>query len=298
MGVNRSLSYPIQAPFMLTLLRFLSRLPLSALHRLGALAGWAAYWASPTYRRHVRENLALAFPGGVPPGLRAAAVAHAGRGLLELPALWLRPKERVVTLVRRVSGWEAVEAAWQAGRGIVFLTPHLGCFEITAQYYASRAPITVLYRPPKQGWLRPVVEQGRGGPNLRLAPADTAGVRLLARALRRREAVGILPDQVPGRGEGLWVDFFGRPAYTMTLAARLAEMSGAAVIFAFGERLPGGEGFHLHLSPPPLPIAGTLPERVAALNRALEALIRRCPEQYLWGYNRYKVPAGAEPAQP
>ncbi|MEW5887772.1 MAG: lysophospholipid acyltransferase family protein [Pseudomonadota bacterium] len=283
---------------MLPILRFLSRLPLSVLHRLGALAGWAAYWGSPTYRRHLRENLALAFPAGVPRGLPAAAIAHAGRGLLELPALWLRPRERVVPLVRRVSGWEAVEAAWQAGKGIVFLTPHLGCFEITAQYYASHAPITVLYRPPKQGWLRPVMEQGRGGPNMHLAPADMAGVRMLMRALRRHQAVGILPDQVPGRGEGLWADFFDRPAYTMTLAARLAQTSGAAVILAYGERLPGGEGFHLHLGPPPEPIAGTLPERVAAINRALEALIRRCPEQYLWGYNRYKIPAGAAPARP
>jgi KDO2-lipid IV(A) lauroyltransferase len=56
-----------------------------------------------------------------------------------------------------------VEAAWQRGEGILFLTPHLGCFEITAQYYAAHAPITVLYRPPKQAWLQPLIESGRGG---------------------------------------------------------------------------------------------------------------------------------------
>lgn len=202
-------------------------------------------------------------------------------------------------MVAQVTGWDLVEAAWRRGEGILFLTPHLGCFEITAQYYASHAPITVLYRPPKQRWLQPLIESGRGGTNLHLAPADLSGVRLMLRALKRHEAVGMLPDQVPGSGEGVWVPFFGRPAYTMTLAARLTAASRAEVIMAYAERLPGGAGYHLHLCAPEEAIAGGTAERAAAINRALEALIRRCPQQYLWGYNRYKTPRGSGgPAQP
>jgi KDO2-lipid IV(A) lauroyltransferase len=102
----------------------------------------------------------------------------------------------------------------------------------------------------------------------------------------------MLPDQVPGKGEGAWLPFFGRPAYTMTLAARLAE-TGATVLLAYGERLHYGAGFHLKLFALSAPLEGDLMQRAAQLNRELEALIRQCPEQYLWGYNRYKVPAGA-----
>ncbi len=273
---------------MAFLFRLLARLPLPLLHNLGALVGWLIWWASPAYRRHFRRQIAQA-------GLedaRRPAIAEAGKGLLELPKIWLRPQAEVVARVARVSGWELVEAVWAQGRGILFLTPHLGCFEITAQYYAAQRPITVLYRRPKQAWLAPLIEQGRGG-NMALAPADLSGVRRLLKALKSGEAAGMLPDQVPGKGEGVWVPFFGRPAYTMTLAARLAE-TGATVLLAYAERLPYGAGYHLRLFPLSTPLAGELAGRAAQLNRELEALIRRCPAQYLWGYNRYKVPAGAE----
>jgi KDO2-lipid IV(A) lauroyltransferase len=280
---------------MSLLFRLLGRLPLRLLHALGALFGWAAYLASPTYRRHTRENLALAYTPAEAEAILPAAVAQAGCGVLELPYLWTRPKAEVVGLVTQVTGWELIEAAWQRGDGILFFTPHLGCFEITAQYYASHAPITVLYRPPRQAWLQPLIEEGRGGANLHLASADLSGVRLLLRALKRREAVGMLPDQVPGMGEGQWADFFGRPAYTMTLGARLSETARTTVLLAFAERLPGGKGFNLRFSAPTQPIAGTQAERVAAINRALEDLIRSCPQLYLWGYNRYMAPRGAEP---
>src|SRR5574340_222184 len=278
---------------MAQVFRLLARLPLPVLHALGAAVGWLAYLASPTYRRHLRENLARAYPAGS--GALHAAIAHAGRTVMELPRIWLRPRGEVLPLVREVSGWELVEAAWREGRGIVFLTPHLGCFEITAQYYAAHAPLTVLYRPPKQRWLQPLVEQGRGGGKLALASADVSGVRLLLRALKRHEAVGLLPDQVPGSGEGAWTPFFGAPAYTMTLAARLAHTPDASVIMACDVRLPRGAGFRLLLRAPRQALGGTLAQRVAGINRELEALIRECPEQYLWGYNRYKRPAGAPP---
>lgn len=265
------------------LFHLLSRLPLPWLHALGGVLGRLIYRLSATYRRHLDENLAQAGYGA---GLRGEAAAQAGRTLMELPFVWLRPQEQVVAKVVQVSGWELVEQAWTVGRGILFLTPHLGCFEITAQYYAARRPMTVLYRRPKQAWLAPLIEEGRGA-NLKLAPADLSGVRRLLKALRTGEAVGMLPDQAPGAGEGAWAPFFGRPAYTMTLAPRLAE-TGATVLLAYAERLPDGAGYHLKLRP----ASGVL-EDAGAVNAAIEGLIRECPGQYLWGYNRYKRPAGA-----
>jgi len=285
---------------MVFLFRFLSFLPLPVLHNLGALMGWVVWLTSPTYRRHMQENIALA-------GLqhaRNAAIAEAGKGVAELPKIWLRPKEELLERVVRVSGWEHVEAARAAGTGGRFLTPHLGCFEITAQYLAARPSadgslqaITVLYRRPRQDWLAPLMELGRGM-NLKLAPADLSGVRRLMKALKHGEASGMLPDQVPGNGEGIWVPFFGRPAYTMTLAARLTE-GGAALLFTYAERLHYGAGYHIHFIPLAQPLVGDLPARVAQINREIESIIRLCPEQYIWGYNRYKVPAGApEPDEP
>ena len=280
---------------MITVFRLLARCSLATLHRLGALLGWLVWCASPTYRRHLRENTQLALGAAAAGRVRNAAIAHAGRTSVELPRLWLHPLDETVRLVREVRGWEYVEAAQAAGKGILFMTPHLGCFEVTAQYYSHRAPISVLYRPPKQAWLQTMIEEGRARPQLQLAPADLSGVRTLLKALRRGEAVGMLPDQAPRRGEGRWIDFFGRPAYTMTLAAKLSE-SGAAVVLAWGERLPDGEGYRLHFMPPASPVTGTLEERAFAINREMERIILQCPEQYLWGYNRYKRRRGTEPA--
>lgn len=280
---------------MIFVFRLLARASLATLHRLGTLLGWLTWLASPTYRRHLRENMTLALGADSARRARNAAIANAGRTSLELPRLWLHPLEETVRLVREVRGWDYVEAAQAAGKGILFLTPHLGCFEVTAQYYSHRAPISVLYRPPKQAWLQTMIEEGRARPQLYLAPADLSGVRTLIKALRRGEAVGMLPDQAPRRGEGRWIDFFGRPAYTMTLAGKLSE-SGAAVVLAWGERLPDGDGFRLHFMPPEHPVEGSVEERAACISREMERLILKCPEQYLWGYNRYKQRRGTEPA--
>jgi len=271
------------------LMSLASRLPLAFLHAIGVLLGWAMYGLSPTYRRHLRDNLEAA--GFRDAATRRAAIASAGRLLAELPAVWLRPRKAVSALVRRIHGQEHVDAARAAGKGIVFITPHLGCFEVAAHAAAEQMPITVLYRPPKLAWLQPIIEEGRGRDNVRLARADRTGVRELLAALLRKEAVGILPDQVPGEGEGEWVEFFGRPAYTMTLAARLAARPGSVCLLGFGERLPGGAGYVLHVRP--LPAAEPGESATRHVNRALEALIRECPGQYLWGYNRYKRPKGA-----
>ena len=279
---------------ILGLARLLAALPLSVLHLLGAVLGRAVYLLAPRYRHYLSTNLRAA--GFSEPALLNQAVAEAGKSVLELPAIWLRPHATVAGWVTQVSGWELVETALARRRGIIFLTPHLGCFEITAQYYAYRAPehapLTVLYRSPKKKAIEPLMLSGRERRNLRVASADTKGVRLLLRALKKGEAIGMLPDQAPGVGDGEWAEFFGRPAYTMTLMGKLAA-TGAQIIITYAERLPQGRGYHMRLEAMPEPFAGETPART--LNRALEGLIRQCPAQYVWGYNRYKVPAGAQP---
>jgi len=275
---------------MVFLFRLLSKLPLWLVHVIGGWLGWLTYLLSPTYRRHVRDNMAQA---GIDPSLRGAAVAEAGKQMVELARIWLRTLEETNAQVVEVRGWEHVEVAQQAGKGIVFLTPHLGCFEITAQYYSAFGDVTVLYRPPKQASIQQMILDGRKRERLHLAPADLSGVRSLIKALKKGQAVGMLPDQAPKVGEGVWLDFFGKPAYTMTLAARLTE-TGATTLMAWGERLPGGRGYRLHFRPPVRALAGTTVDRAQQINAEIETLVRECPTQYLWGYNRYKQPGGAD----
>ena len=282
--------------FFTILLRLSARLPLSLLHAVGFVLGWTIYGISPKYRRLLRANLTQA--GYRDAATRHEAVASAGRMLAEAPALWFREQADVARLVRQVDGVDAAYAARERGEALLFLTPHMGCFEVTAQYLSYRAmelglAVTVLYRPSKIAWLEPLMHEGRKRANVRLAPADVSGVRQIFGALREREPVGLLPDQVPSQGEGEWADFFGRPAYTMTLAAKLAERKGVACFLAYGKRLAEGKGYEIILRP--------FPERLPAesaprhLNRALEVLISECPGQYLWSYNRYKVPKGVSP---
>ncbi|MDB5936115.1 MAG: Lipid biosynthesis acyltransferase, partial [Massilia sp.] len=179
-----------------------------------------------------------------------------------------------------------------AGRGIVFLTPHLGCFEITAQRIALRTSLTVMYRPPKKAALKPLIEGARARHNLHLAPANLSGVRILVKCLKKGQPIGLLPDQVPQQGEGVWAPFFGRSAYTMTLPAKLAQVGAPAVILVYAERRARGRGYIVRFVPFEGELTGSASEQAGAINRAMEQLIARCPSQYFWSYNRYKQPDG------
>ena len=261
----------------------LAVLPLGLLHAIGGLLGWLAFAASPTYRRRFVRNAAQA---GYTMREVRAAVAQAGRLVAEVPRLWFGAEPPVAW-----SGQELIEEALRRGRGIVFLTPHLGCFEVTAQGSAQRfGPITVLYRPPRKAWLRGLVDHARGRRNLATAPTTLSGVKQMLKALQAGQAVGLLPDQVPPQGLGVWAPFFGEPAYTMTLPARLARQTGAQLLLAWGERLAGGRGSRIHLRPWPGELPADAEGAAAMVNAQMESLVRECPSQYLWGYARYKQP--------
>ena len=277
---------------MSTLLRLLATLRLAALHRIGAALGWIVYLASPLYASRMRENLAAsgiyADAGERERALRAC-VGEIGKGAIEIAKIWFGKADEVSKLIQCTT-WSVMEDARAAGRGIIILTPHLGCFEAVAFYTTQRMPFTALYRPPRLRWLEPLMIAGRSRGQGRVAPANLRGVRLLYRALQHGEIVGLLPDQAPQLGEGVWADFFGRPAYTMTLVRRLQKQTGAAIVFAVAERLPEGRGYLLRFE---RHLPGSIDEQ--SMNRAVENLVRERPTQYLWSYNRYKVPAGVEP---
>lgn len=279
---------------LLILFRVLAAVPLPILHGIGRISGLLVYAIPGKYRRRLQTNAKQA---GYPnPAFARQAAAQTGAMIMELPKVWLRNQQcldKVVTDDNAV-----VEAALGEGRGILYLTPHLGCFEITARYLTRHGRITVMYRPPRQAFLAPVMESARNTSQLNAVPANRQGVREFVRALKRGEAVGMLPDQVPGGGDGVWAPFFDKPAYTMTLAGKLAAQTGVAVILTAGERLPQGQGWRIHYMRLPEPLPDSAGEQAALINHAMETLIRRCPTQYLWSYNRYKIPKGAPLPRP
>ena len=280
------------------LFRAIGGLPLRVNHLIGAGLGWLAWWLSPRHRRITRENFQqfLSASRGDKTTLNTV-IGELGRGVSELAIAWTAPVEKLYALVRECDGWQFVDAARASAKPIIFVTPHLGCYDIAGRYLESRIPVVALYRSPKLAWLEPIMQAGRIRGGGSTARADASGVRTLVKTLKLGGNIVILPDQVPApqgnKADGVWANFFNRPAYTMTLLPRLAESTDATVLFFFAERLPKGRGYKVHILPMTEPFSAD--KNIAALqtNAMVEKLVRMCPQQYLWGYNRYKQPAGA-----
>ena len=277
---------------MLWLFRFFSHWPLAVLHALGAGLGWLVWLASARYRAQFRANVAQA---GLPFEAARPAIAEAGRFVGELPKLWMRPRTQSCLGNVQVQGQTHAEQAFAQGKGVIFFGPHCGSFELGPQALAELyGPITAIYRPARKAWLARLESFARDRQNLTVVPASLSGIRLMHKTLKANQAVAMLTDQVPPEGLGIWAPFFGRPAYTMTLAARLALQSGAALLPVSCERLPRGRGYFLKIWPA---VAGLetrekadMLQAVTRINQAIEAIVLSQPGQYLWGYARYKTP--------
>lgn len=271
--------------------KLLSILPLWCLHAFGGLLGLMYFFISARYRSEYYNHLSVYLGKNLRPPLsfRLISSAHAGMAMLELPYYWRRNMRLEIGKTVRIENWHHIEKAQQQGQGILFLTPHLGCFEATAQIFASREPITILYRPHRKKQFQEIIQSYRAQNNISLAPTNLKGVRQLLKALKQNKAVGLLPDQVPAKGEGVWVPMFGQPAYTMTLVGALAKSTHCQIILAVGVRRPfSGVTLKLYEGPKNLP---NDPSQAATIvNQSMEELIRAFPEQYIWGYNRYKQP--------
>lgn len=285
---------------MFLLFRFFSLWPLRLLHALGAAMGWLVWALSPAYRANFKANVTQA---GLPFDAARPAIAEAGRFVAELPKLWMRPPDESCLPRVQVSGQANAEVAFARGRGVIFFAPHAGSFELAPQALAELyGPVTAMYRPARQAWLARLMQASRSRPGMMAVPASLSGIRQMHKALKANGAVALLTDQVPPQGLGVWVPFFGKPAYTMTLAARLALQNGAALLPVRTLRLPKGRGYSMEILPPlqgfdstPVP---DLARAVTLVNEAIEALVLSQPGHYLWGYARYKQPRGSAAPAP
>jgi KDO2-lipid IV(A) lauroyltransferase len=277
--------------FLKLTLQAIALSPLCLVQAIGAFLGVLAYVGSKQYRSLFRSQYEIVVKSqDLPLQIWRAAAAS---GQLFSDSLWIwRNPTKALKLVE-IQDWTVVEKAIQEGHGLVMLTPHLGGFEIIPRVLAQHFPATILYRPARQAWLNEVIEEGRAYPNMHFVPTNLHGVRQMTRALNRGEAIGILPDQVPSGGEGVWVPFFGRSAYTTPLPARLANRNNTPVIMFTAKRKALGKGWLMQAKRlEPLSEDPTI--AAAELNIAIENAILVAPNQFIWAYNRYKHPSGAQ----
>jgi len=280
-------------------LRVLAWLPLPLTHALATVIGRIlARYPQGRLFQVIQKNIQLCLPNlseSQKICLIEDNLIETCKTFTELGAIWLWPLQRVLRLIRVVSGEHYLQDAYQQGQGVILLTPHLGAWELAGLYASAHYPLTALYRPPKLKGLQRLIHQARQRGGGRFMPTDHTGVRALYQALRRGQIAGILPDQVPQSGLGIFVPFLGMPAYTLVLVSRLAHKTQAPVILTYAQRLPRGQGFHLHFLPAPADLQHPqLDIAVRALNQGIEQCIYQCPSQYQWSYKRFKKqPDGA-----
>jgi KDO2-lipid IV(A) lauroyltransferase len=272
-------------------LNTIALLPLALVQVIGAFLGMLAYVGSKQYRSLFRPQYESVIRArGLQFKLWTAVLAS---GMLFSDSLWIWRNPKKALAITAVHNWNIVQDAMSEGKGMIILCPHLGGFEIIPRYLAQHFPATIMYRPSRQEWLNEVVEEGRAYPNMHFVPTNINGVRQMTRALSKGEAIAILPDQVPSGGDGIWANFFGRPAYTTTLPIRLANRHNTPAVMFTARRSVLGRGWTIDAKR--LDSFSDDPNiAVKELNTAIENAVLVAPEQFIWSYNRYKHPAGAE----
>jgi len=272
-------------------LRVVGALPLRPVLALGAVLGRLAWALRGRSRRIAERNLALVLTQESAENRQRLAkecVVETGRSAAGILAIWGGGPDKALRRIVDVYGRELFDAARAAGRGVIVAAPHLGCWELLNYWLAAQQPLAILYRPPRHAWLEPLLRRVRGALPVEQIRAEGSGVRALYKRLAAGGMVGILPDQQPRAGEGVDAPFFGVPAPTMVLLPRLAERTGASVVFAFAQRLPRGAGYRLHFLPAPEGIADADTHvACAALNRGVEDCARLAFTQYQWTYKRW-----------
>ncbi len=290
----------MRAKLIELLLRGFALFSLRQVHVLGTIVGWCMLYIPNRLRETVATNIKLCYPNLSPnqkEKLRKQSIIETGKTIAEAGPQWLWPSEQLMSLVKEGPGVNELKATLAQSKGAIIAAPHLGAWEIIGLYCSTLHPMTSLYRPPRMQELAAFVRKGRERLGARLVPTDAQGIRALFRALGQHELVGILPDQDPGRQNGIFAPFFGYQANTMTLLSRLAIKTNTPVFFMFAERLPHGRGYRIHCRRGIEAInAAPLERSVALLNKEVEACVNQIPEQYQWSYKRFKTRPSGEPS--
>lgn len=279
----------------LMLIRLLSWLPLRLTYWLALLPASVLYCVPWRKHRVIRTNLEIAFPDATQQAYRRLHrhnLVAMVQLVLEMGAVWYWPATRLNRSIKEVRGQTHLDAARKAGRGVLLIAGHNGNWEINALRAGLGGEFSGLYKAPRDPAIDRALTVSRARFGASLVAAGSPAMRKMLKTLRAGGTVGLLMDQLPRQGQGVFAPFFKRPALTMTLVQRLARRTGCAVIFSDCRRLPRGRGWLLEYLPVPSAVADPDPAlAAAALNRSLENCIKKSPAQYLWLYKRYAIPA-------
>ena len=241
---------PLTSRFLLILLRSVGKFSLRSAHRIGTGAGLLYSLVPGRLRNAGLTNMRIAFPAISDRELKRLArksAMHEGRMLLELPALWLWPGERVIELVREVEGRELLDDALARGNGLVVATPHIGSWEMMLLWMGHTASLTAPFRKMRLPELEEFVRSARQRTGTRMVLGQQYAARGLLRTLHEGGIVGMAPDQDAGFGTGVAVPLFHEVANTGVLIPRLVAKSGATMLWVFAERLERGAGYRMHI---------------------------------------------------
>ncbi len=280
-------------------LRLAAWLPLRSQHTVGAWLGLRAMRFMPRRRHIVDTNLRLCFPEWDEATRTAQVRAHfaaLGIGLLELADAWWATDAKLRAWVN-IQGLEHLDAGLAKGRGVLLLSAHFSNLELGARLLLLHRAIHGVYRPHENPVLNWLMTRNRERYAEAAIPRDD--VRAMMRCLKKNGVLWFAPDQNFGHKHSVFADFFGVPAATNTATARLAEMTGAAVVPFFCHRLPHGQGYRITLQPaledfPATASPDWLQQATQRVNHVIEDAIRQAPEQYFWVHRRFKDrPPGA-----
>ncbi|MDH5389171.1 MAG: lysophospholipid acyltransferase family protein [Gammaproteobacteria bacterium] len=270
-----------------------SYMPLKLAHLIGGFIGWIYQIKHSKIKNIALANIQKCFPELNPEQqhqLVQDSLLETGKLISEIGIIWGRSSHSVLALIKEVEGEELIHQARQQGQGVLLAIPHIGSWEMVGLYCAKHFPMTTLYRPPKVKGFDQKIHQARQRTGATLVPTDNSGVRALSKALKNAELVGMLPDQEPSMGNGLFAPFFNVPAYTMTLLPKMATKFNCQVIYTYAQRLPASQGFKLIFRASSGSFANkSLQEATELMNGDIEKLVRECPSQYQWIYKRFKT---------
>lgn len=273
-------------------LRLFALLPWRAAQAVGAAIGWLMWKLPNRSREVVRINLAKCFPqmdGAERERLVGASLRDIGRTLTESSCAWIWPAEKSLRMIRQVEGVEAWERAKASGKGVVFISSHLGNWELLLQYVSSISQPIILYRPPKLQAVDQLLVRQRTQLGNQLAPSTKEGILSLIKTVRKGGVAGIAADPEPSLSSGIFVPFFGVPTLTSKFVPSLVQGHKAEALFIHALRLADGSGYRVVIEEAPEALYGEdLEAAVTALNAGIEKQVRVAPSQYMWSMKRFK----------
>ncbi|WP_154224021.1 lysophospholipid acyltransferase family protein [Marinicella rhabdoformis] len=292
--VNFGYNRQMQGFFFQMIVGVFSHMSLKRAHQWAAFLGRMVWRLSEKQRRITTVNIKLCYPNKTTQEqqvLAKAALIETVKTFLELGRVWKKHAKNIEALIVNVHGQEALEEAWGEGQGVLLAAPHFGNWEVLNLWLAKYEPFSFLYKPPENPKIEQLLYRYRGQSGANQIIADKKGVRQIIQALKDKHLMAILPDQQPKAGQGVYVDFMGQQAYTMSLFSKIAAKTHVPVVMAVAERLSDGKGFDIHIKRVSDAIYQIDESGVRCMNQAIAEMVAINPAQYQWTYRRFSIQA-------